>query len=690
MTETERPYIVIAQAYAVTMSRRPGPRPVEIPGELPGVVIVLHGVNDPGANYGNIEQGLCEGLNERLRRIDLRSGIYGESFKKAVQYTHGSPDFDKWKKIKYDPDTYEYQRTVIKKGKERTHSVMIPFYWGYRALSNHIRGGEKNPVTLRGQYQDRFGNRLSKNFAKGGGMFNNATTNIAQMYEAGWRDTMLNKVSGAFMSGYQYSSASPDRSYQVLAATRLAMLIREIRRADPDETVTVLAHSQGSVIALLAQAMLAESDEEGSRCADCLIMVDSPYSLTEPALARLVQPDAVPYTIRGRLNTLINIVRAVTGQPHDKPKLEELVCDDGNPLHRGRTGRSWSPADAVRRDKDGRLYPFAERDNRGKVYLYFCTDDTTVDLPNIKGIGRWGVPDTVEEVWVGSRNGRPTGLRRAKWKAMDSLRQFRFYQRLWSKVSVDARGRPRRVGYPPGHYDGSGGKDTWCCINAEELNPPHEANLYGGEAQRGTEKKAGKDRPDYVLRDTLLGNPDAHVRFVRIANIPERVRVRGPKAVAGWFNSQSPDPEDHTDVVKAADEAGLTFVREETPNETRARLEHDSGDWDCNSYHSAILRHPDNIRRVAAMDVAIGQARCLDDPNVRELLIAVADWKLTTRQLKPLQDNPYYRRLLQTSRDLIEQSAEYYSRGTFPIVVSMKLPRMVDAETFTDRENRKP
>ncbi len=34
---------------------------MEVPGDLPGVVIFLHGVNDPGASYSMVESGLCQG-----------------------------------------------------------------------------------------------------------------------------------------------------------------------------------------------------------------------------------------------------------------------------------------------------------------------------------------------------------------------------------------------------------------------------------------------------------------------------------------------------------------------------------------------------------------------------------------------------------------------------------------------------
>ncbi|WP_456089728.1 T6SS effector phospholipase Tle3 domain-containing protein [Paraburkholderia oxyphila] len=188
---------------------------------------------------------VCAGLNERLSRNDLRAGRYGEQFREAIKHKSDQKSFDRWANIKYDPDTYQFQRTGVTNGDRKTHSMLIPFYWGYRAASDKIRGGEEHPTTLRGQYQDIYGNRLDKHFAKGGGMFNNATTNIPEMYGPGFQQSLGNRGASMLgMSDYQYSATSPERTYYVLAAVRLAMLIREIRRFDPDETVTVTRCSE--------------------------------------------------------------------------------------------------------------------------------------------------------------------------------------------------------------------------------------------------------------------------------------------------------------------------------------------------------------------------------------------------------------------------------------------------------------
>ncbi|MGG1954068.1 T6SS effector phospholipase Tle3 domain-containing protein [Ralstonia solanacearum] len=683
---------VIAQGAGILHSHRAGDRNIAVPRDRPGVVIFLHGVNDPGASYSLVEQGLCAGVGERLGRTDLKPGQYGVAFAQAKDVKHGQPGFDLLKSIKYDPDTYLYQRTEVATGVDATNSILIPFYWGYRAAPNEIKGGEKNPATLRGQYQDKAGNRLSKHFAKGGGMFNNATTNIPAMYDAGWSGNAANWLAvHTQMSDYQYSNDSPHRHYFVLAAERLAMLVREIRAVDPNETITIMAHSQGTLITLLAQALLVEDGT--SRCADCIIMVDTPYGLGEPTLSGLAQPRATPYTTRGKLNTLINIVKAVSAQPHRAPALTELGAT--NPDYGGRTGLKWSPEPkkAVRLDKDGSTHVFSERDNRGKVYLYFCTEDHTVNIPTIQGIGTHGVPDSIDEEWVGSRKVLGVALKsKTTLPAMDMLKKIGFRQRLWSKVPeerADGKHQPRTVGKAPEYYDTVIAEERRC-VNGEEIVPPYVPNLYGQEAIKGTPTKDGLDRPDHVSRDLLIGNSNAALPFKAFPTSCPKNIVGNLAAMKAWYNAQYPDPEDQTGLVRSM--VGLNDVRyerEETPNEARERLEKDHKKWDGNSYHSAILRDADNMRRVASMDVAIGQARSLDDQDMRNLLTAIADWKITRREMDAIQKNPRYNNLSGTSRALVEASYFYYSQGKFPNeLISKKPPKLVDSETFRDREKR--
>ncbi|MBN0452408.1 hypothetical protein JTM50_36975, partial [Pseudomonas aeruginosa] len=60
------------------------------------------------------------------------------------------------------------------------------------------------------------------------------------------------------------------RKYMVLAAMRLAMLIKIIRKRYPDDTINVVWHSQGTLLTLLAHAFLKD---DGVAPADGVIML---------------------------------------------------------------------------------------------------------------------------------------------------------------------------------------------------------------------------------------------------------------------------------------------------------------------------------------------------------------------------------------------------------------------------------
>ena len=49
MANANDDYHVVGQGAAVTHASRANDRPVAMPRDLPGIVIFLHGVNDPGA-----------------------------------------------------------------------------------------------------------------------------------------------------------------------------------------------------------------------------------------------------------------------------------------------------------------------------------------------------------------------------------------------------------------------------------------------------------------------------------------------------------------------------------------------------------------------------------------------------------------------------------------------------------------
>lgn len=364
----------IGAASGVTLSNRCSDKIIPVRHNVPCNIIVIHGVNDVGTAYAAVERGLCEGLSARLAG-DLRAADY------TLPTAAGN------KKLEDDPDAVYYKRTIT----DSTLSPVIPFYWGFRENPSNLK---KDRAEKCGQKLDRHGNRLDKDLSKGGGPFANATSTLPDMWNRGkWG---VFRMLDRFQEDATHPVLNcPGRMYMVLAARRLAALICMIRDYDENETVSIVAHSQGCLISLLAQAFLLDPKfkalQANARPADTLILNNPPYSLIDdvPMLASVADGytdaddemrdryfflDGVQ-TLNGRLTTLKNIVRGVWANKHSSPPLGEL---NNTKKHYGAVGPCWS----AERD----------RDNRGKVYLYFGPEDMTVALVNVQGIGWQGVP----------------------------------------------------------------------------------------------------------------------------------------------------------------------------------------------------------------------------------------------------------------------------------------------------------
>ena len=242
------PYVV-GDDVALLHCERTVCKKVKIRRNLPGNIIVIHGVNDVGVSYKAVEHGLCEGLTQRLGR-----GFTPASYRMPV-----AADKDK---LEDDPDAVFFKRTIAKD----TNSPVIPFYWGYREVKDKID-------IVNGQFVDRYGNRLDKDLSKEGGPFGNATSSLPDMWRRG-----IYAPADPMGDALRPLKTAPGRMYMVLAAQRLAALISMIRDYDADDTVSIVAHSQGCLLSLLAQAMLME---KGLAPADNLILTHPPYSLVE-------------------------------------------------------------------------------------------------------------------------------------------------------------------------------------------------------------------------------------------------------------------------------------------------------------------------------------------------------------------------------------------------------------------------
>ncbi|KPW55408.1 Uncharacterized protein ALO80_00832 [Pseudomonas caricapapayae] len=131
--------------------------------------------------------------------------------------------------------------------------------------------------------------------------------------------------------------------------------------------------------------------------------------------------------------------------------------------------------------------------------------------------------------------------------------------------------------------------------------------------------------------------------------------------------------------------------REETPDEIRKFMDESSEVLDENSYHSGLLRSPENQRWVTAMDIAIGQAKCLDDPVMRDVLVAIADWKMDEEQFTKVTELAGWNKINDEAQELVRACYLYYDKGKFPSesLISPTPPSLVTGSSKREQRNEK-
>jgi len=651
---------VIKRDNALLQPCRISDKVVDVPREQPCNIIVVHGVNDVGTSYGAVEEGLCAGLQDRLLR----------KFKPGTYRMPGAKDKET---LLDDPDAEFFKRHTA----PDTDSPVIPFYWGFREVGNLTK-------TVNGQKTDRNGNRLDKDLSKGGGPFGNATSTLPDMWNKG-----IYAPFDPAGDPLRPVKSGPGRMYMVLAARRLAALVAMIRQYEPTDTVNIVAHSQGCLISLLAQAFLMEM---GERTADTLILTHPPYSLDQgiglsmrtaafvkgdmdEAMSNFYDLISDRQTIRARLETLVNIVTGVAKSKTTSPVFARISeTDSGGMVH-------------------GRWKPNSDRDNRGKVYLYFSPEDMTVALDNMRGIGWQGVPDTVanvvtsEEVraYARSHDNAPTPRRR---KALGEL-GLAFRQRVFTAKlrphPGTGKAAPVLVGQAPhdfilrlpneddhAHVAASGrtlreslpvtssatikqeidrrGVRT---INGEALKMPCQADIVGNQidtdkipAHSMLTRVAPKDRGPCEEVDAIdaatavTSNKGLHVRdeglkpaviaSLRTWRTGDVVESDLKRLEAAYNQVKRPgntNPEDRERIVSGERFANgaIKAQIEESPNAARLRWQKELSP---KSFHSVIFASSKNHRQVTAYDLSIGSGKAVSDPTFRAYLCAVADWRL--------------------------------------------------------------
>ena len=356
---------------------------VQPPLHLPGLVIFVHGVNSEGEWYNNAEKSLCEGLNQRL-------GLSGEHILVENTYAQGHWEpCDKkgpeWGGCYRDDDKKQKWTIASRKISEEGRSPVIRFYWGYRAAENET---DKYAIPLKNKQGDNYYDltpeeRKSKGpFYWGGGPFQNGCNQLVSL----WSDKGFDNWPSALSMPVPFSTqllngerdrlltAAPPRHYYAHAAGRLAKLIKTIRDRHPEDTVTVLSHSQGTMVALAAAAIEAP---------DALFVMNSPYALDNEKTTYISYPLDEIISKEAREATFADIVKKVAEnknrlQRQGSGRLLAGICSDGE---------SWTP--------EGKTHGgIPERDNHGTTWIYCNPHDRVMGSAPLRSIGWQGLPNT--------------------------------------------------------------------------------------------------------------------------------------------------------------------------------------------------------------------------------------------------------------------------------------------------------
>ncbi|WP_350615356.1 DUF3274 domain-containing protein [Pseudomonas sp. HY7a-MNA-CIBAN-0227] len=698
----------ICSAQSITM---PGGGDVHLipPPPKPCVTIVVHGVNDLAGCYERIERGLCKGLNERLDLSPtLPNGASNPGYLTSAGYSEPKDDNGK----ATNPDAMYYRRKFGASSNGGTNrSVVVPFYWGFREEEEFIKKNEPH-----GEWLDRNNNRLDKAGTKEGGQFANATTNLPDMWGKGFNGKLFGFISldalGGDLTHPLYTAAG--RRYMILAAMRLAMLIKIIRKRYPNDTVNVVGHSQGTLINLVAHAFLKD---EGVRPADGVVMINSPYSLFEPVTEKF-QTGRSQQTAEARMATLNGILQFIAGAPNQSPALSKIAlknCQGYGAIG----GPDWMGSAGSAANIDGEKVPFNERDNRGCTYLYFTPHDQTVGLANVKGIGWQGGGDEV--------HGKPAR----------TLLPNRFHQRVFTLRKRGGEKELIGLHTPPyvyplrikgeGIWDDTGlpFKQRLSFVRGE-LEPGSQVMLtapllpvpvYTDFSADGTVTAPGDDSKSGIYQSTDTLDPvDAAIavsnkgwtaedtRHARseLMSEPDAFKYgRDPLSVERALN-EGKDKAHSTSVfaARAKGDGQVLITRSETPYEARLRLQEEYRE--PLSFHSAIPNNPEHSRRVLAYDLAIGAGESVDDTTFYAYLCRVADWRLdwkrTDGDIIGQNEDDFERPeeevqqlyLQDEHRILIDSTVRYRQTGTLPDTVKSTMPLLVATQTLEGQKLGKP
>lgn len=379
----------------------------KLPPHYPGIIIFVHGVNSTGEWFANAEENICKGLNTRL-------GLEGTPYAlKPNQYNCDNPA---------DLDSYKKDRKLLNAG----NSPIVRFYWGYRSAVGEeglyyiplVNRQNEDYHLLKNQGLKPEALQAKGPWFWGGGPFQNGTNNLVSL----WGETGFNaKLRHVPITVQDFApdfdrllSSAPPRKYYAHTAKRLADLLDLIRAKYPRDTVSVISHSQGTMIALGAAAL-------AKKAPDALFILNSPYAMETKSTDNFSLPDNEIISDKAREQTLEAIINKIAERATflTPEKYKDLIVgksEDNSPWtplikHKSNTPQvtttETSEYDYV---SSGRTYPavekqqrketttsdrwIPERDNHGRFYIYCNPHDRVMGSSPLLSLGWQGLPNS--------------------------------------------------------------------------------------------------------------------------------------------------------------------------------------------------------------------------------------------------------------------------------------------------------
>ncbi|WP_232452226.1 DUF3274 domain-containing protein [Burkholderia ubonensis] len=408
---------------------------------LPGVIIFVHGVNSEGEWFTAAEEGLCRGLNRRLGRLDDQmtyKGVEGGQMS-PVQYTESLTP-DGYLNPKLLPETYVKD--------DPSFSPVIHFRWGYKASKDELQTYGANVFLNEQNYW-------------GGGPFANGCSSLADLWAKGLDDRVFGFLTVQGMNSTdRLVYATPPRAYMVLAALRLANLIRSIREKQADVPITVVCHSQGNMVGMTAAffgskmtSVKDPHDKTGKCVADTYVLASAPYSVVATnALDNWSQRknkdpkgEHGRQTYNSRIQTLANFFQIIDKQADNELAPDainrEMENDQPSPTKGGKPYKAESD-----RDSHGLKTGGPYNKTYGRVTLYCCPHDQVISATPVQGIGWRGM--SAKEIDAAKGQGIFTQrVFATNWMVGDeSLKTYKYWDNDW-RASV--RKNEKDFFYPP-------------------------------------------------------------------------------------------------------------------------------------------------------------------------------------------------------------------------------------------------